>query len=233
MVADARPTIGYVTSRYPLISHTFVQREVIGLREAGYDIETFSVVQTDADQILSPTDRDEADRTDFIRPAGASKLLQHLVRPTFANLGAVGALLRLAGRGLVGRSAPAVVASLLRRRGDHPLVPRRGQGRPAPARAARERRRQRLLARRRVRAPRRAGAGVVELHDARLHGVPRRRTPRPQREGYCRRSCRLHLRLHQVTADDGHRGGHLGSIRRRALRGGPRTVRPRSARTLG
>lgn len=99
MVADARPTIGYVTSRYPLISHTFVQREVIGLREAGYDIETFSVVQTDADQILSPTDRDEAERTQFIRPAGVSKLVRHLVRPTLGNLGAAVALLRLAGRG--------------------------------------------------------------------------------------------------------------------------------------
>ena len=99
MVADARPTIGYVTSRYPLISHTFVQREVIGLRAAGYDIDTFSVVQTDDDQILSPTDRDEAERTEFIRPAGVSKLVRHLVRPALGNLGAAIALLRLAGRG--------------------------------------------------------------------------------------------------------------------------------------
>lgn len=99
MVADARPTIGYVTSRYPLISHTFVQREVIGLREAGYDIETFSVVQTEADQILSPADRAEADRTAFIRPAGVGKLLRHLVRPAARNLGAALSLVRLAGRG--------------------------------------------------------------------------------------------------------------------------------------
>lgn len=99
MVADARPTIGYVTSRYPLISHTFVQREVIGLREVGYDIETLSVVQTDAGQILSPTDQAEAERTAFIRPAGVAKLARHLVRPAVSNLGAVLSLVRLAGRG--------------------------------------------------------------------------------------------------------------------------------------
>lgn len=99
MVADARPTIGYVTSRYPLISHTFVQREVIGLRDAGYGIETFSVVQTDADQILSPTDRAEAERTGFIRPAGVAKLVRHLLRPALGNPGAVMGLVRLAGRG--------------------------------------------------------------------------------------------------------------------------------------
>lgn len=97
MVADARPTIGYVTSRYPLISHTFVQREVIGLREVGYDIETFSVVQTDADQILSPTDRSEAERTACIRPAGPAKLLRHLARPAGSNIGAALSLVRLAG----------------------------------------------------------------------------------------------------------------------------------------
>ncbi|MEM7286791.1 MAG: glycosyltransferase family 4 protein [Actinomycetota bacterium] len=88
-----------MTSRYPLISHTFVQREVIGLREAGYEIETFSVVRTDPDQILSPTDEAEAEGTAFIRPAGPAKLLRHLVRPALGDLGATLALLRLAGRG--------------------------------------------------------------------------------------------------------------------------------------
>ncbi len=88
-----------MTSRYPLISHTFVQREVLGLRAAGFPIETFSVVRTDAEQILSPTDQAEFDRTDVIRPAGAAKLARHLLRPVLANVGPAFALLRLAGSG--------------------------------------------------------------------------------------------------------------------------------------
>jgi glycosyltransferase involved in cell wall biosynthesis len=96
---SSRPTIGYVISRYPKISHTFVQREVLGLRAAGFEVETVAVVAADQSEILSPTDRAEADRTINIRPAGFAKLLRHLVRPALANPGAVLALMRTAGRG--------------------------------------------------------------------------------------------------------------------------------------
>lgn len=99
MSASRRSTIGYVVSHYPYISHTFIQREVLGLRAAGYDIETISVIDPGDDHILSPTDKRESDRTVNLRPVNVRKLFRHLVRPALANLGAVFAVLRLAGKG--------------------------------------------------------------------------------------------------------------------------------------
>lgn len=99
-------TIGYVISHYPYISHTFIQREILGLRDAGFDIETISVIQTGADQALSPTDRAEADRTINIRPAGVGKLFRHLLMPALANPGATMALIGVAGRGWWGDPKP-------------------------------------------------------------------------------------------------------------------------------
>jgi len=94
-----RRKIGYVISRYPKISHTFIQREVLGLRAAGFDIETVAVVQAEASEILSPVDQVEADRTINLRPAGPGKILRHLVKPLLMHPLVVLGLLRVAGRG--------------------------------------------------------------------------------------------------------------------------------------
>lgn len=99
MPESSRLKIGYVISRYPKISHTFVQREVLGLRAAGFEVETFAVVAAGEAEILSPVDRAEADRTIAIRPAGPGKLFRHLIRPALANIGAVIAITKTAGAG--------------------------------------------------------------------------------------------------------------------------------------
>ena len=104
--SDSRPTVGYVISHYPFISHTFIQREVLGLRDAGFVIETISIVETGDDQIMSPTDRAESDRTLNVRPVNLRKVLTHLVKPAMRNLGAVLALVRLAGSGWWGDPKP-------------------------------------------------------------------------------------------------------------------------------
>lgn len=99
MPAPHRSTIGYVVSHYPFVSHTFIQREVLGLRQAGFAIETLSVIGTGDEHVLSPTDAAEAERTIDLRPVNARKLARHLVRPALANLGATLAIVRLAARG--------------------------------------------------------------------------------------------------------------------------------------
>ncbi len=100
MVKTARkPRLGYVISHYPFISHTFVQREVLGLRDAGFEVETISIIQTGDDQVLSPTDRAEAERTINVRPVSVGKLWRHLVRPALGDLGAVAALVRISAKG--------------------------------------------------------------------------------------------------------------------------------------
>ncbi len=95
-----------MTSHYPFISHTFVQREVLALRDAGFTVETISIIQPGPEHILSPQDRAEAARTINVRPVGPGKLWRHLVRPAFANLGAVFAILWIGARGWWGDPKP-------------------------------------------------------------------------------------------------------------------------------
>lgn len=73
------PRIGYVVSRYPSISHTFVLREVLAARAAGLEVSTFSVKRSDPGELLSEIDREEADRTWSVRPVAAAVVVrEHL-----------------------------------------------------------------------------------------------------------------------------------------------------------
>jgi len=98
--------IGYVVSHYPFISHTFIQREVLGLRQAGFDVTTISVVKTGGDHVLSPTDQTESAQTINVRPVSPRTVWRHLVRPALANPAAVLAILRIAAKGWWGDPKP-------------------------------------------------------------------------------------------------------------------------------
>ncbi len=67
--------VAYLCSRYPAVSHTFVLREVDGLRRGGIDVHTFTVRRTPTSQLLSEVDRAEDRRTAAILPAGPLRLL--------------------------------------------------------------------------------------------------------------------------------------------------------------
>ncbi len=121
----------YLTSVYPAISHTFIQREIAELRARGLNIETFSVRRPDPDSLLTETDRAEHDSTWYILPVSIGRLLgAHLgalVRSPAAYLRTLGravSLRRLGGKGLLRWCAyfaeAVVLARELRRRGvDH------------------------------------------------------------------------------------------------------------------
>lgn len=49
--------IAYLTTRYPSVSHTFILREVEGLRALGLEVETFSVWRAERGDLLSGADR--------------------------------------------------------------------------------------------------------------------------------------------------------------------------------
>lgn len=72
----SRPRLGYLTSMYPAVSHTFVQREVLALRDRGWEVDTFSVRRAPSEQLLSVVDREEAERTHAILPAGPLEVLR-------------------------------------------------------------------------------------------------------------------------------------------------------------
>src|SRR4051794_33537415 len=58
-----RMRVAYLVSRYPAVSHAFLQREVRGLRDSGVDVLTVSVRRAAPEDVLSDVDREEAART--------------------------------------------------------------------------------------------------------------------------------------------------------------------------
>lgn len=81
------PRLGYLISRYPAISHTFILREVQELRRLGFGIEVASINGLDrsADE-LALEERNEAEQTWYVKAQGAggalsANLLTFLTRP--------------------------------------------------------------------------------------------------------------------------------------------------------
>ena len=75
----------YVTSHYPALSHTFVMREILGLRAAGVEVDTVSVHQADTADLLAEADRREAERTWNLFPLDAGTFLGAHGRALFAH----------------------------------------------------------------------------------------------------------------------------------------------------
>lgn len=74
--------VAYLVSQYPLISHTFIEREIEGLRALGVAVHTFSIRAPGA--LLSDAMRAEAERTTVLQDslpgiakAGLRELLTH------------------------------------------------------------------------------------------------------------------------------------------------------------
>lgn len=55
--------LAYLTSQYPATSHTFIRREVSGLRAIGVPIRTYSIRPPGADMLVAAEDRQEAAAT--------------------------------------------------------------------------------------------------------------------------------------------------------------------------
>ena len=71
--------IAYLISRYPAISHTFVQREVLALRNLGWTITTISIRRPAPRDLLTNADRAEAQNTRVIVSAKILPLLAALI----------------------------------------------------------------------------------------------------------------------------------------------------------
>jgi colanic acid/amylovoran biosynthesis glycosyltransferase len=81
-------------SQYPAVNHTFILREIRGLRSLGMDVRVASVLAPDRDVAgMSPEEREEAASTFYIRPKGVAGALLAIGRallsrpqPFFAGL---------------------------------------------------------------------------------------------------------------------------------------------------
>jgi glycosyltransferase involved in cell wall biosynthesis len=91
--------IAYLTSRYPQVSHTFIQREVTALRRTGVTAETFAIRRAKADEVLSQADREEFARTTNLLPVSVAVLVaahaRAVVQGPFAYLRTLWKALRL------------------------------------------------------------------------------------------------------------------------------------------
>ncbi len=70
----------YIVSRYPYVTHTFVQREVLALRERGADIRTVTVRRTEPRLVISETDHAEERSTFAILPIRLAALARSHMR---------------------------------------------------------------------------------------------------------------------------------------------------------
>jgi glycosyltransferase involved in cell wall biosynthesis len=78
--------IAYLISQYPAVNHTFILREVRTLRAQGIEIEAISVSGADrALDALSPEEREEAERTYYIKPLSAGGVLAANLRVLFTR----------------------------------------------------------------------------------------------------------------------------------------------------
>ncbi len=78
--------IAFLTSHYPALSHTFVQREILALRDAGLAVDTFSIRRPCPTDPRSEIDEAEFSNTHYVLPPNLLRLLRdHLsllaVRP--------------------------------------------------------------------------------------------------------------------------------------------------------
>ena len=87
-MAGNRPRLAYLLGRYPAISNLFIQREVRALRGDGMEIETISVRPPLRDHLISPVDREEAERTYKILPPRPLDLLRAHVAALTGSPGA-------------------------------------------------------------------------------------------------------------------------------------------------
>ena len=68
--------LAYLVSQYPTISHTFVLREIRGLREIGFEVVTASIRPPERPLAeLTPIERDEAASTFYIARCGVQRFL--------------------------------------------------------------------------------------------------------------------------------------------------------------
>jgi len=63
--------IAYLVSMYPAVSHTFILREVLALRDRGIEIEVASVNSSSSTHSLTQVEQHEATNTFYIKQAGS------------------------------------------------------------------------------------------------------------------------------------------------------------------
>jgi colanic acid/amylovoran biosynthesis glycosyltransferase len=71
--------IAYLVSQYPMVSHSFIRREILALEQQGFEVMRIALRAWDA-ELLDPEDNHERERTRYVLQAGVLALLSALTR---------------------------------------------------------------------------------------------------------------------------------------------------------
>jgi colanic acid/amylovoran biosynthesis glycosyltransferase len=99
------PTIAYLSSEYPALSHTFIEREITALRESGHPVCTASIRKPSVAHVQRMNEREhrEIEQTLYIKhrlfPANAFSIVTELVKHPILSLMTLLASLSLSRRG--------------------------------------------------------------------------------------------------------------------------------------
>lgn len=78
--------MAYLVSRYPAVSHTFILREVLQLRECGFEIHTASINSPDRPaDAMTAMERNEAQSTYFVKQSAPRRLAADHLHTFFAS----------------------------------------------------------------------------------------------------------------------------------------------------
>ena len=95
--------LAYLISRYPAVTHAFILEEVRALRAAGVDVEPVAVQRARPEDLLSPSDREEYERTHALRPTTPARVAADHARAfaqaPLAYMGTLARALRLSSGG--------------------------------------------------------------------------------------------------------------------------------------
>ncbi len=66
--------IAYLVNQYPMVSHSFIRREILAVEQLGFEVERIALRGWDG-KLVDPDDEAERERTRYVIRAGAAKLL--------------------------------------------------------------------------------------------------------------------------------------------------------------
>ena len=88
--------VGYLVSEFPAVSHAFISREIEALRAHGFEIVASSIRRPGNPAALAPHDRQEMERTAYLKPGLAVNGLVALARLTLQRPAGVARMVRTA-----------------------------------------------------------------------------------------------------------------------------------------
>ncbi len=74
-IAPRRGRVAYLTSMYPAVSHTFIRREIAALESLGFEVERFSIRESNPADLIDQADLGERARTRTLLQGGVLALI--------------------------------------------------------------------------------------------------------------------------------------------------------------